>query len=255
MKLSLEDNGWLVLPDDMFKFLKANKIRKIILKNNNIKILNLTWFSDLKKLTNLDLSSNKITQIIPGILLNLRILLLGNNELIEPPQFCTELENKSAFPNLSRLSFNNNKISDLGQFRCLSRLNFNLKLKLILDSNLIGVIHSDTFTELRHLEKFYLIAAGRPLVTIEEGAFNISSLKKYHCKRAIFNFHRLSTRTLRKKVSPCKKLEILDLGENYINSTTLTSLIYSLTKLKTLNLDATRLSDLPENIFPNMHNT
>lgn len=48
IKFTLIDNGWTTLSDNLFKNLKANKIKQIILKNNNIKVLNLSWFSDVK---------------------------------------------------------------------------------------------------------------------------------------------------------------------------------------------------------------
>lgn len=180
-------------------------------------------------------------------MLNLRDLKLGNNVIIDSPNFCSEHDNESAFPWLSKLSLSNNRISKLEHFRCLRRLKC-----LTLDSNPIGVIHSDTFTELKKMKELNIRTVSGPLVIIEERAFDISSLKQLSLRECHFHINRLCTMHLSKLFSSCKSLESLDLAGNNINSTNLTQMLFPLTKLKILSIEATRLSNLPEFIFSNM---
>ncbi|XP_052068519.1 toll-like receptor 13 [Mytilus californianus] len=241
--------GLTVLPNDMFKSLKTSKIDTISLKSNNITILNCLWFSDLKQLVELDVRSNQITHVIPGMMQNLRILSLNHNDLNRLPNFCIDHEIKSAFPNLLKLDISSNKILTLGQIRCLPSLQ-----SLIIGNNLIRVIHSDTFSNLQQLTRLGLMAVGKPLKKIEEGALNISSLKTLSLRKCNFYFYKLSSLALSKIFSSCQNLESIDLGGNVINSgsTVLTPLISPLTKLRNLNLQATKINSLPEYTFTNM---
>ncbi|XP_071130662.1 toll-like receptor 13 [Mytilus edulis] len=247
--LYLKDIGVTVIQSDMFKPLKASKIHTISLKSNNMTVLNCLLFSDLKQLAELDVRFNKITHVIPGVMPNLRILYLNHNDLIRLPNFCIDHYKKSAFSNLLKLYISNNKISNLSQFRCLPKLQV-----LILGGNLIRVIHFETFKNLQQLTELGLMAVGQPLKKIEDGALNISTLKTLSLRKCNFDFYRLPPLTLSKIFLFCKGLESLDLAGNVINNvpSVLPLLLSPLTKLRKLNLQATKLNYMPEYTFTKM---
>lgn len=165
--LTLTGNDWSFLPENMFSAFKGNSIRKINLNRNNLQILNFAWFSNMNKFQNLRCSFNKILTIVPERITSLKYLYLDGNEITKFQKFCLNHGNNSALPNLSYLSLSQNKIGNLGQFRCFPMLK-----TLKIGDNWIGRIHSNTFTELKQLTFLSLQAIGKQLKKIEDGAFN-----------------------------------------------------------------------------------
>ncbi|CAC5413278.1 unnamed protein product [Mytilus coruscus] len=245
--LTLTRNDWLYIPNDMFKAIKTNKIRNINLNRNNLQLLNFSWFSNMSHLLNLRVSFNKISTIIQDSIFSLRNLFLGSNEITKLPKFCINHGNKSALPNLRHLSLSNNRIGNIGQFRCFPRLK-----TLKIGDNWIGTINKNTFTELKELTDLSLQVIGKPLKKIEDGAFNIPSLQRLSLRDCHFRFERLSPSAQSSMLSSCRDLGFLDLSGNYLNSTILPRIISQLKQLRYLNLENTRLSFLPEGVFPEL---
>ncbi|XP_052068302.1 toll-like receptor 3 [Mytilus californianus] len=245
--LTLTGNEWSFLPNDMFKAIKTNKIRNINLNRNNFQLLNFSWFSNMSHLLNLRVSFNKISTIIQDSIFSLRKLFLQSNEITKLPKFCINNGNKSALPNLRHLSLINNRIGNIGQFRCFPRLK-----TLKIGDNWIGIIKNNTFTELKELTDLSLQVIGKPLKKIEDGAFNIPSLQRLSLRDCHFRFERLSPSAQSSMLSSCRDLGFLDLCGNYLNSTILPRIISQLKQLRYLNLENTRLSFLPEGVFPEL---
>ncbi|XP_052071857.1 toll-like receptor 13 [Mytilus californianus] len=242
--LNISDNDWSFLPDDMFKAIKKDRIQNINLKRNSLQLLNFSWFSNMPHLRILRVSFNKISTIIQDSILNLNKLYLDSNEITKFPKFCINHGNKSALPNLRHLSLSNNKIGYVGEFRCFPRLN-----SLKIGDNSIGRIDYNTFAELKELTNLSLQAIGKPLKKIEDGAFNLPSLKMLSLRDCNFHFDRLSPSAQSCMLSNCNHLRFLDLCGNHLNSNILTRIISQLQQLRYLNLENTRLGFLPNNVF------
>ncbi|VDI34914.1 toll-like receptor 13 [Mytilus galloprovincialis] len=245
--LKLTDNKWKCLPDNMFKALQANIIN-INLDRNYLQLLNFSWFSNMSGLLILSASFNKLSTIIPDSILSLRRLYLDNNEIIKLPTFCSLNPClNSALPNLKYLSIRKNKIENVGQFRCLSRLK-----TLKIDDNWIDRINYNSFTELKELTDLSLEAMGKKLNKIENGSFNIPSLQMISLRNCDFHFQSLSISEQNSMLSSCNDLIFLDISGNFLNSTILHRLLSPLKLLRHINLENTRLGYLPNNVFPEL---
>ncbi|XP_076075947.1 toll-like receptor 1 [Mytilus galloprovincialis] len=245
--LNISDNNWGYLPNDMFKSIKKDRIHYINLKKNSLRLLNLTWFSNMPALRFLKVSFNKIATILLDSVPNLKSLNLDSNVITNFPKLCINHGNKSALPNLRKLSLSNNRIEHIGEFRCFPRL-FSLKM----DDNSIERIDYNTFAELKKLTNLSLQATGKPLKKIEDGAFNFPLLKMLSLRNCRFHFDRLSLSAQRSMLSNCKDIRFLDLSWNYIKSNILGRMISQLQQLRYLNLENTRLTFLPSNAFPEL---
>jgi Leucine-rich repeat (LRR) protein len=137
-------------------------------------------------------------------------------------------------------------ISELNQIRCLPKLKI-----LSLERNFIALIPANAFSELLLLKHLNLLQAGNPVKTIQEFAFNTSSLVSLSLRRCNTRFGKMNASVISKLFSTSPALEILDLGENYLprSPMLLLAMISQLKKLKQLNIHTARLSHLPKAIF------
>jgi hypothetical protein len=116
--------------------------------------------------------------------------MLGNNTLIEIPNWCDAKFN-SYFPNLKHLSLDNNFIRELNQIRCLHKLKI-----LSLEHNWIALIPANALSELLLLKDLNLLQAGNPVKTIQEFAFNTSSLVSLSLRRCNIHFGKMNASAL-----------------------------------------------------------
>ena len=241
--IALTHNSWGLLPNGMFHSL--SRIGHIDLTGNKLRILNCTEFVYLHALFFLNVRSNSLSDIELEPITGLRKLKLGNNILIEIPNWCDAKLN-SYFPNLEHLTLDNNFIRELYQIRCLPKLKI-----LSLGRNMIGLIPTNAFSELLLLKDLNLLQAGNPVKTIQEFAFNISSLVSLSLRRCNIHFGKMNASAISKLFSTSPALEILDLGENYLprDPIVLLAMFSQPKKLKQLNLDITRLYHLPKGVF------
>ena len=136
-KIVLTYNSWNTLPNGMFHSLSL--IEHIELSGNKLRILNCTEFVSLHALNSLNVRSNHISDVALEPIKSLRQLWLGDNKLIEIPNWC-DVNFNSYFPNLLHLSLDNNLISELSQISCLPKLK-----ALSLASNVIELIPTNAF--------------------------------------------------------------------------------------------------------------
>ena len=242
-KIVLTYNSWNILPNGMFHSL--SRIEHIDLTGNKLRILNCTEFLDLHALLILNVRSNSISDTVLEPIKSLQKLKLKDNKLLEIPNWC-DVKFNTYFPNLMTLSLDNNVISELNQLRCLPKLRI-----LSLERNLIELIPTNAFSELLLLKHLSLRQAGNPVKTIQEFAFNISSLVSLSLRRCNIHFGKMNVSVISKLFSTLESLEILDLGENHApkDPMVLLAMISRLKKLKQLNLDITRLYHLPKGVF------
>ena len=168
-------NSWNTLPNGMFHSL--SRFEHIDLTGNKLRILNCTEFVDIHALLFLNVRSNSISDTVLEPIKSLQKLKLADNKLLEIPNWC-DVEFNSYFPNLVSLSLDNNFISELNQIRCLPKLEIPS-----LGHNLIELIPTNAFSELVLLKYLNLIQAGNPVKTIQEFAFNTSSLVSLSLRR------------------------------------------------------------------------
>jgi Leucine-rich repeat (LRR) protein len=149
------------------------------------------------------------------------------------------------------LSLDNNFISELNQVRCLTKLEI-----LSLGHNLIELIPANAFSELVLLKYLNLIQAGNPVKTIQEFAFNTSSIVSLSLSGCNTHFGKMNASAISKLFSTSPALEILDLGENYLprDPFVLLAMISQPKKLKQLNINTARLHNLPKNVFLHLKN-
>ena len=241
-------NSWNTLPNGMFHSL--SRIEHIDLTGNKLRILNCTEFVDIHALLSLNVRSNSISDIVLEPIKSLQKLKLADNKLLEIPNWC-DVEFNSYFPHLVSLSLDNNFISELNQIRCLPKLEI-----LSLGHNLIKLIPTNAFSELLLLKHLSLRQAGNPVKTIQEFAFNTSSLVSLSLRRCNTHFGKMNASAISKLFSTSPALEILDLGENYLSRDpiVLLTMFSQPKKLKQLNLDITRLYHLPKGVFLHLKN-
>ena len=158
-------------------FHSLSRIEHIDLTGNKLRILNCAEFVSLHALYFLTVRSNSISDIIFEPIKSLQKLKLGHNRLIEIPNWC-DVKFNSYFPNLEYLALDNNLISELNQILCLPKLKI-----LSLEHNWIKLIPANAFSELLLLKDLILLQAGNQVKTIQEFAFNTSSLVSLSLRR------------------------------------------------------------------------
>jgi hypothetical protein len=134
---------------------------------------------------------------------------------------------------LEYLALDNNLISELNQILCLPKLKI-----LSLEHNWIKLIPANAFSELLLLKDLILLQAGNQVKTIQEFAFNTSSLVSLSLRRCNTHFGTMNASAISKLFSTSPPLEILDLGEKYLprDPIVLLAMFSQPKKLKQLNL-------------------
>ncbi|CAC5373608.1 unnamed protein product [Mytilus coruscus] len=248
--ISFTDNAWTEVPIDMLGSLQNRKSKIIVLTGNNFNVFNLSIFSNVEKLVKINVQQNQIRTVILGYLSNVQRLNLGYNDIIDIPSFCFDNSSNSKMSNLTFLSLAFNSLKNLRSLRCLPRLK-----ELRLEQNSLKRIQTSTFAYLNTLTELYLMAVGgRNLDNLEKGAFNSTSLRHLYLRDCNFHFDKLNLSALANLFSNCKNLQNLDLGVNDINPgrTLLRPMLFPLEKLKYLNLELTKLTYLPNQVFSKM---
>ena len=130
MSFILNSDGIQALDNDSFRYLRNSTffVQKIHLANNKIEHLNISAFTGLNKLTDLDISMNKIFAVSqPVTLRSLRKLILPGNKISGYPNFlCPKDTYRQVeyFPNLEYLELSRNVISTINanSWNCLKNL-------------------------------------------------------------------------------------------------------------------------------------
>ncbi|XP_069129725.1 toll-like receptor 13 [Argopecten irradians] len=246
--VKLRSNQWSVIPQDMFRGFHNSSIKTLSLSNNNIQFISGRYFSDMRYLQSLDLSSNKLFDLnFTGFeSTSISSVNLGNNDFHTIPSFCGPNGNPTG--EYKSLYFDQNPLRDLNKssFRCLLFLQ-----KLYLDETFLKTIRSYAFATLPRLETLSL---NHVHVSFVEGfALNSSSLKSLYFKHNAYRFEKFP-QVYSELFSSLPNLLLLDLTGNFLpsDSKSLRELFTPLKKLQKLILQDSGLKALPRNVFQQM---
>ncbi|CAC5420150.1 TLR13 [Mytilus coruscus] len=259
-KVRFEDNNWKTLPPDLF-FGQTNIIEASF-SGNKAQRDAFVVFAPLQKLQLLNMSRNSLTTFNLQGQCTLQIADLSKNYIDEFQNFgcgtcdkfcCQSHGCKSISLNLRVLDLGSNSLAflKLSYFYCLPSLEI-----LISNSNRFVSINDNIFVVLPSLQKLY-IEKNQQITTIGSTAFNVSSLRLLSLAHNNFRFdsklnvHNFDPNNIFRYFL---NLEVLNLGNNYLASDSNTSILLfkHLSKLTTLNLENTRLNNLPTGIFSTM---
>ncbi len=232
--LGLVNNNISVLSESVFSGL--SQLTSLDLSSNQISVLSEGVFSGLSQLTSLDLSYNQISVLSEGVfsgLSQLTTLNLQSNQI--------SIFSEGTFSGLSQLTtldLWNNQISALskGVLSGLSQLT-----TLDLGGNQISVLSEGVFSGLSRLTSLYL---HQNLISVlSEGVFSglsqLTTLYLYWNQISVLSegvFGELS------------QLQILYLSDNFLNTSTLISILPSLPMtLTALDISLNQISTLPQN--------
>ncbi|XP_052057701.1 toll-like receptor 13 [Mytilus californianus] len=253
--IQFSGNGWRILPTNLFLPF-VNNYRSsfsISLTRNKLQSIDSKVFCFLINLKTLNLAWNSIKNVTLENALSVRVLNLDSNFIRDIPVWCGS-KNKTMVPNLQKLFLSDNSIAEMDSlsFRCLG----NLKI-LNLDANNFRTLQSNTFSELESLNTLY-ISENTRLKTIEDYAFNVSSLQFLYFTRNHYQFNKgihysYNPKTLFMK---CPDLEQLDMSYNDLPTRNqynyFRDIFRPLVKLKILRLESASLRSLPYYAFPTM---
>ncbi|OWF51144.1 slit homolog 3 protein-like [Mizuhopecten yessoensis] len=193
-EINLESNGWNSIPVFMFAGLQDSLLKKISLKNNNIKYVSASFFSDVHSLEQLDLSRNDLTEFNTTGFESTNILTvnIGFNHLLHIPSFCGPLGTKTG--NYTTLDLTSNPVYSLNQssFSCLRNLR-----TLKLDEISVRELKNNTFADLPRLRSLKMNSNSVHINRIELSAFNSSSLQRLSFGANRFRFDRQNNSNLR----------------------------------------------------------
>ncbi|XP_076097491.1 toll-like receptor 2 isoform X2 [Mytilus galloprovincialis] len=253
--IQFSGNGWRTLPTNFFlPFINSYRTSfSISLTRNKLQSIDSKLFLFLLNLKTLNLAWNSIKNVTLENAISVRVLNLNSNFVRDIPVWCGP-RNKTMVPNLQKLYLSDNSIAEMDSFsfRCLG----NLKI-LNLDANNFRTLQSNTFSELQSLNTLY-ISENTRLKTIEDYAFNVSSLQFLYFTRNHYQFNKGIHYNYNPKnlFMQCPDLEQLDMSYNNLPTRNqynyFRDIFRPLVKLKILRLESTSMRSLPYYAFPTM---
>lgn len=253
--IQFSGNGWRTLPTNFFlPFINSYRTSfSISLTRNKLQSIDSKLFLFLLNLKTLNLAWNSIKNVTLENAISVRVLNLNSNFVRDIPVWCGP-RNKTMVPNLQKLYLSDNSIAEMDNFsfRCLG----NLKI-LNLDANNFRTLQSNTFSELQSLNTLY-ISENTRLKTIEDYAFNVSSLQFLYFTRNHYQFNKGIHYNYNPKnlFMQCPDLEQLDMSYNNLPTRNqynyFRDIFRPLVKLKILRLESTSMRSLPYYAFPTM---
>ena len=274
VELDVASGNLGALPTGFFHKYPLPNLKVLNLHNNHLLLDDLTEFSALDSLSDLDLSYNDIAVMKTEAVLDLHRINLEHNAVSEFPQTC---RNKaSLFPQLTHLILRQNKLASLVKEMCLPSLRH-----LDLGQNSVSVLRTNGFTlePFPSLTELHLDSMASGMREIESHAFNNPSLEVLSLSNNSLDFGfimcvkpdsfqgcpRLTTLLIDRNYFGVDKdtrdkyfrtvanLSHLDLGN--MDMWTLTSDTFSyLPKLCQLFLSGNGLSDIPDGAFDSLLN-
>ncbi|XP_052098309.1 toll-like receptor 13 [Mytilus californianus] len=241
--MRFRNNAWTMLPIDFFSNLRNYTMNKLYINENTFMNFNCSLLSHFSTIHKLNVGRNEILFLYARGLHSVTNLTLSANNIFEIPNFCANEAGESLVPKLSRLDLTDNAIRKLltTSFNCLDNLKH-----LILDKNRLTVLENDIFSRLSNL-KILWINRMCHLSIVKPRAFRSPSMTEL-----MFGYNRCHFKTeLFQHVPSLKKL---DLTNHYISSSPniLWKLLYPLSNLTVLILQASRIKILPDRLFQQM---
>ncbi|CAG2186695.1 unnamed protein product [Mytilus edulis] len=140
------NNGWTMLPMDLFSDFRNYTLEKIMFNDNTFLTFNGSLMSEFSEIHQLSIERNELVFLNASGLHSVIKLILSANNMFEIPNFCADEAGQSLVPKLSRLDMTDNAIRKLrpSSFKCLH----NLK-KLTLDKNRLMILENRIFPVLQ----------------------------------------------------------------------------------------------------------
>ena len=243
--VSLSGNPLSKISKEDFHALRAVNVKTLQLGNCKLETLDPEVFTSLPNLTTLDLGNNRLNQLDPQIFalqFSLKQLYIHGNDFTTIPS--SFLANT---PRLQEFNLGENKFETLEfgpEF-----LNLQYLRTLDLGGNKLGIIHNDTFVNLKKSKITQLILSKCKLNSIEAEAF--APLK--HLEQLTLSFNPLSAEAFEKafyglrNTTSLRKLTIM--GTNLRNLTSTTFQYLSRTSITDLEAQRMIVSNLHGYVF------
>lgn len=269
-RLSILDASRLNITDMIFiHHMKADRLERIYLRNNQIRVYNHSVFSNKRHIATVHVKHNRISQLSFVTSTSFQRFLISENRIAACPTFCENDGDTPLFPNLKYLNLGYNFLSDISYlFKCLPKLE-----KLYLNGNHIVHVVSNTFVKLPNLIQLSM----RSLPTkpdIESYAFNNSHLRELYLTNSHLSFnthvHEDAFRGINLHILDVTANRFRDVTEDqmlnffghlkYVQSFTMGScqlqniprFLYRLKYLEGISLYSNIISNIPEGIFSNL---
>ena len=242
-ELKFSSNTWVSPPPTLIG-LHNTSLKRLILSYNYLHSLKGEWFSNLTKLSTLDVQFNGLTVKKCNFtgLERIRNLFLNGNWFKAFPNFCD-------YPswNLTRLHFQYNKLTEFrpSYFQCLPRLTH-----LYLNGHAIRKLYNNTFSNLTSLRELYIQRLAGQLFQVDARAFESKTLVKL-----VFTSNWFVFRSSPVYFKYCPKLTTLDISFNDLSMLTedkLLGMLKPLENLTTLWIRNTRLRFLPRHLLKHL---
>ena len=231
--------------DDFYAFRTAN-IKELQLANCKLEILEAEVFAHLPNLTTLDLGNNRLNQLDPDIFslqLSLKLLYLHGNRFTKiPSSFLANI------PRLQEFNLGENKFQTLEFGPEFLNLPY-LRMLDLGGNNKLGIIHNDTFFNLRNSRITQLTLSKCKLLTIEASAF----LPLTHLQELVLSSNPLTAEALEtafyglSNATSLRKLTIM--GTNLPNMSSTTFQYLSRTSITDLQAQQIKVANLLSNVF------
>ncbi|VDI78784.1 Hypothetical predicted protein [Mytilus galloprovincialis] len=250
------NNGWTMLPMDLFSDFRNYTLEKIMFNDNTFLTFNGSLMSEFSEIHQLSIERNELVFLNASGLHSVIKLILSTNNMFEIPNFCADEAGQSLVPKLSRLDMTDNAIRKLrpSSFKCLH----NLK-KLTLDKNRLMILENRIFSSLTNLESLSISWIPH-LSVIKPGAFNCSSLQVLIFVHNGFRFDKEKNNKGKHLFNPSElfvntqSLMELDLTNNYMakDPGIFRQMLYPISNVTKLILQSTHIASLPEGLFQEM---
>ncbi|XP_063431675.1 toll-like receptor 13 [Mytilus trossulus] len=250
------NNGWTMLPMDLFSGFRNYTLKILQFNDNTFTTFNGSLLSEFLEIHKLYVERNELVFLNASGLHSVIELILTANNMFEIPNFCAENAGRSLVPKFSRLDMTDNAIRKLHprSFKCLHNLT-----QLTLDKNRLVVLENRIVSSLTNLESLSISSIPH-LSVIKPGAFNCSSLQSLRFVHNGFRFDKEKNNNGKHLFNPIElfvntqSLMELDLTNNYMpkDPGIFRQMLYPLSNLTKLILQATHIALLPDELFQEM---
>lgn len=242
----------LVLSNNLLSKLKRQNLRswdclttleELNLRNNTMKTLFISFFSNMTSLQMLDVGSNWIQHVELGDYPpKLKAIDFRNNQFVAfPPSLCAK-NSSTIYPNLQELNFSRNYIQKLltDNWACLPNIT-----KLDFSKNDVSEIRNNTFINFTSLTALYVDNMIPWVKKIEPAAFNSSSLKELSLR---FDWIDFSKKEVQNIFKFCPNVKKIDISYNYfisVNEATIADILSPMKNLEVLKAQRISLKKFP----------
>lgn len=233
-------------PGEIFSAKWLRGVRELVMQNMKVQILNFASFRFLTELRKLDLSNNALISTELWSLPSLHEINFSNNFFEETPQFCPHHGVEDPyFPNLTRLYFTHNRLSQTYYFildgKCLPKL-----IYLDVSYNPIRVMISNSFITLHKLKTLmidHLLELG---IKMENRSLASDGLEKLSIgSMTMGNVEDFNFRFAFNDCPSLKLLRIMNVNFSAFTGEDFTDMLLPLNKLRSLFIIKSEIRHVP----------